>query len=160
MPEHASHFRFGKFELDCAAGELRKSGIRLKLEDQPYRLLCALIERQGEVLTREDLHAALLPQDTYVDFDRSLTRGINKVRTVLGDSALKPRYIETLPRQGYRFVAPVSIVNVTESLAPVADVIVTPSPAESQTQLRASTLLRIRSSLRSVLARVFAKKRD
>ena len=112
------------------------------------------------MLTREDLHAALLRHDAYVDFDRSLTRGINKVRTVLGDSALKPRYIETLPRQGYRFVAPVSIVNVTESLAPAADVIVTPSPAESQTQLRDSTVLGIQSSWRSFLARVFTKKRD
>lgn len=120
MPERRLHFHFGNFELDCASGELRKHGVRLKLEDQPFRLLVELLKRQGEVLTREELKKALWSNDTYVDFNRSLTRVMNKVRIALGDSAENPRFIETLPRRGYRFVAPVSVddrfdeVNVTE----------------------------------------------
>lgn len=105
-------FRFGSFELHCASGELRKSGLRIHLEDQPFRLLAALVERQGELLTREELRTALWPDGTYVDFDRSLNRAINKVRLALGDSAANPRFIETLPRRGYRFVAPVARVDL------------------------------------------------
>ena len=111
MPQSGSRFRFGSFELDCNSGELRKNGIRIKLEDQPCRLLAALLERQGEVLTRDELKTALWSDHTYVDFDRSLTKAINKVRAAIGDSAANPRFIETLPRRGYRFVAPVSVVD-------------------------------------------------
>lgn len=111
MPKRGLQFRFGSFVLDCPSGELRKSGIPIHLEDQPFRLLAALVERQGEVVTREELKSALWSDETFVDFDRSLTRAINKVRTALGDSAANPRFIETLPRRGYRFVAPVSLVD-------------------------------------------------
>jgi TolB-like protein/DNA-binding winged helix-turn-helix (wHTH) protein/Tfp pilus assembly protein PilF len=111
MPGLGSRFRFGSFELDCAFGELRKRGLRIHLEDQPFRVLAALVERSGAVLTRDELRTTVWPDGTYVDFDRSLNRAINKVRLALGDSAANPRFIETLPRRGYRFVAPVSPVD-------------------------------------------------
>jgi TolB-like protein/DNA-binding winged helix-turn-helix (wHTH) protein/Tfp pilus assembly protein PilF len=111
MQERSSRVRFESFELDPGSGELRKGGLRLRIEDQPFRLLTALVQRPGEVLTREELRTALWPDDTYVDFERSLTRAMNKVRTALGDSAANPRFVETLPRRGYRFLAPVSQVD-------------------------------------------------
>jgi DNA-binding winged helix-turn-helix (wHTH) protein len=132
MLDQPSQFRFERFELDCVSHVLRKSGIRLKLEDQPFRLLLALVERRGEVLTREDLRGALWPEATYADFDRSLTRSISKVRTTLGDSAIHPRFIETLPRQGYRFVASVTPVStpVNTIAQPEQPVETTPMPSE------------------------------
>lgn len=99
--------RFGLFELDLSAGELRKSGVRLRLQGQPFQVLALLLERAGEVLTREELQQKLWPSDTFVDFDHSLNTAINKVREALGDSASSPRYVETLARRGYRFIAPV-----------------------------------------------------
>ena len=99
--------RFGVFELDLAAGELRKNGAKLRLQGQPFQVLALLLERAGEVVTREDLRQKLWPADTFVDFDHSLNTAINKLREVLGDSASSPRYIETLARRGYRFIAPV-----------------------------------------------------
>jgi cholera toxin transcriptional activator len=98
---------FGVFELDLAAGELRKSGVRLRLQGQPLQILVLLLERAGEVVTREELRQNLWPSDTFVDFDHSLNTAINKVRDTLGDSASSPRYVETLSRRGYRFIAPV-----------------------------------------------------
>ena len=118
MKERSQHYRFGSFELDPNSGELRKSGLRIKLEDQPFRLLAELVAHPGEVLTREELRAGLWPEDTYVEFDRSLTRAVNKVRVALGDNAANPRFIETLPRRGYRFVAPVAPVLAVEALLP------------------------------------------
>ena len=99
--------RFGVFELDPAAGQLRKNGLRVRLQDQPFQLLAALVARPGEVVTREDLKEKLWPSDTYVDFDRSLNTAASKLREALGDSATSPRFIETLPRRGYRFLASV-----------------------------------------------------
>jgi DNA-binding winged helix-turn-helix (wHTH) protein len=99
--------RFGVFELDLAAGELRKGGLKVHLQDQPFQLLASLLERPGEVVTREELKERLWPSDTYVDFDRSLNTAASKLRDALGDSATSPRFIETLPRRGYRFLAPV-----------------------------------------------------
>ncbi len=99
--------RFGVFELDLSVGELRKSGVRLRLQEQPFQMLVLLLERAGEVVTREELRQKLWPSDTFVDFDHSLNTAINKVREALGDSASRPRYIETLARRGYRFIAPV-----------------------------------------------------
>jgi cholera toxin transcriptional activator len=95
------------FELDLSAGELRKSGVRLRLQEQPFQMLALLLERAGEVVTREELRQKLWPSDTFVDFDHSLNTAVNKVREALGDSASRPRYIETLARRGYRFIAPV-----------------------------------------------------
>jgi cholera toxin transcriptional activator len=98
--------RFGVFEVDLTAGELRKGGIKMRLQGQPFQVLALLLERAGEVVTREDLQKKLWPSDTFVDFDHSLNTAINKVREALGDSASSPRYIETVARKGYRFIAP------------------------------------------------------
>src|SRR6201981_1413912 len=100
--------RFGVFEVDVRAGELRKQATRIKLQDQPFHVLTVLLERPGEVVTREELRNQNWPPDTFVDFDNSLNTAINKLREALGDSADNPRFIETLPRRGYRFLAPVS----------------------------------------------------
>ena len=98
--------RFGVFELDLAAGELRKNGAKLRLQEQPFQVLALLLERAGDVVTREELRQKLWPADTFVDFDHSLNTAVNKLRETLGDSASSPRYIETLARRGYRFIAP------------------------------------------------------
>jgi DNA-binding winged helix-turn-helix (wHTH) protein len=105
--------RFGVFELDLSAGELRKSGVRLRLQGQPYQVLALLLERAGDVVTREELQQKLWPSDTFVDFDHSLNTAINKLREALGDSASSPRYVETLARRGYRFIAPVQTPDQT-----------------------------------------------
>lgn len=112
-PQNNRLARFGVFELDLSAGELRKNGAKLRLQGQPFQVLALLLERPGEVVTRQDLQQKLWPSDTFVDFDHSLNTAINKVREALGDSASSPRYVETLARRGYRFIAPVR----TEQLA-------------------------------------------
>ena len=99
--------RFGTYEVDLRAGELRKSGVKIKIQEKPFQILAALLERPGEVVTREELHQRLWPPNTFVDFDGSLNAATNKLREALGDSADNPRFVETLPRRGYRFVAPV-----------------------------------------------------
>jgi cholera toxin transcriptional activator len=99
--------RFGIFEVDLAAGELRKNGSRIRLQEQPFQLLQLLVERPTEIVTREELRQKLWPEDTFVDFDHSLNTAVNKLRGALGDSAVNPRYVETLARRGYRFLAPV-----------------------------------------------------
>ena len=95
--------RFGVFELDFNTGELRKSGVKLRLQGQPIQVLTLLLERAGAVVTREELRQKLWASDTFVDFDHSLNTAINKVREALGDSASSPRFVETLARRGYRF---------------------------------------------------------
>jgi len=109
--------RFGVFEVDLRSGELRKQGVRIKLQEQPFHVLTVLLQRPGEVVTREELRNQNWPADTFVDFDNSLNTAINKLREALGDSADNPRFIETLPRRGYRFIAPVSSVGI-EKRAP------------------------------------------
>jgi cholera toxin transcriptional activator len=99
--------RFGVFELDLSAGELRKNGRKLRLQEQPFQILVLLLERAGDVVTREELRQKLWAADTFVDFDHGLNTAVNKLREVLGDSASTPRYIETLARRGYRFIAPI-----------------------------------------------------
>src|ERR1700721_980759 len=98
--------RTGLFEIDLASGELRKNGRRLPLQEQPFRVLAMLLERPGECVTRQELQARLWPVDTYVGFDEGLNTAIRKLRIVFGDSAGNPRFVETLPRRGYRFIAP------------------------------------------------------
>jgi cholera toxin transcriptional activator len=100
-------FRFGVFELDSEAGELRKSGVRLRLQDQPFQVLCMLVQRPGQLVSREEFRKELWPADTFVDFDHSLNTIVNKLREVLGDSASNPRFVETLAKRGYRFLPPV-----------------------------------------------------
>ncbi len=99
--------RFGIFEIDIRAGELRKNGVKLKLQEQPFQVLCLLVEHPNEVVTREELRSRLWPADTFVDFDHSLNAAIKRLRDALGDSAETPRFVETLARRGYRFVVPV-----------------------------------------------------
>src|ERR1700751_2315425 len=107
-------FRFDTFELDAHAGELRKQGVKLRLHGQPLLVLAALLKRAGDLVTRDELRAGLWSEDPSVDFDHSLHNAIARIREVLGDSADKPRYIETLPRRGYRFVGKVDH-NVSEN---------------------------------------------
>jgi DNA-binding winged helix-turn-helix (wHTH) protein len=106
-------FRFSTYEADPGSGELRKAGLRLRLQDQPFQVLLVLLERPGEVVTREELRLKLWPADTFVDFDHGLNTVINKLREALSDSATNPRFIETLARRGYRFLAPVEFVEKT-----------------------------------------------
>src|SRR5246127_565067 len=105
--------RFGAFEADLQTGELRRDGVKLKFSGQPFQVLAILLERPGEVVTREELQKRLWP-DTFVDVERNLNTAINKIREVLGDSAESPRFVETLPRRGYRFVALVEGNQTTE----------------------------------------------
>src|SRR6476646_4612663 len=102
-------FRFGVFEVDPATGELRKQGRRVQLQGQPFDILVMLLEHAGEVVSRAQIQERLWPNGTFVDFDHSLNTAVNKIRDVLGDSASSPRYIETLARKGYRFIAPVQV---------------------------------------------------
>lgn len=111
-------YRFGLYEADARSGELRKNGVKQKIQGQPFEVLIALLERPNEVITREDLRARLWPQDTFVDFDHSLNTAINKVRDVLGDTAANPRFLETLPKRGYRFIAPVQSQALRDEKAP------------------------------------------
>lgn len=122
--------RFGVFELDINAGELRKSGVRLRLQGQPIQVLRLLLERAGEVVTREELRQKLWAADTFVDFDHSLNTAINKVREALGDSASTPRYVETLARRGYRFIAPVqgAVASPQQNGTPVDATVAAPIP--------------------------------
>ena len=117
MSPHLNRKQFGTFELDLESGELRRAGIRLRLQDKPFQLLVLLLERPGEVVTREAVRERLWPADTFVDFDHGLNTAVRKLRQVLGDSAESPRFIETLARRGYRFVAPVTSVDTDSTLA-------------------------------------------
>jgi DNA-binding winged helix-turn-helix (wHTH) protein len=100
---------FGAFEADLRSGELRKNGKTVRLQAQPFQFLVMLLERPGELVTREEIRQKLWSADTFVDFDSSLGTAVNKIREVLGDSAAEPRFVETLPRRGYRFIAPVAV---------------------------------------------------
>jgi len=106
-------YRFDRFEVDVRTGELRRDGIRLKLQDKPFQLLIALLERPGDLLTNEELQRRLWPAETFVDFALGLKVAVKKLRKALGDHAGAPRYVENLPRRGYRFIATVEPVNHT-----------------------------------------------
>ncbi len=112
--------RFGVFEADLAARELRKRGVRVKLQEQPFRLLQTLLERPGEIVAREEIQQQLWPDDTFVDFDKSLNTAAQKVRQALGDSADSPRFVETVPKLGYRFLAPITSADTAGETAPEA----------------------------------------
>ena len=100
--------RFGAFEVDAQSGELRRDGKKVKIQEQPFQVLILLVERPGEVLTREELARRLWSEQTNVDFERGLNKAITRLREALRDSAENPRYVETLPRRGYRFIAHVT----------------------------------------------------
>src|SRR5882724_6447691 len=117
----ATRYKFDEFEADLRAAELRKSGVRLKLQLQPFQVLVALLERPKEVVTREELRQRLWPEDTFVDFDHGLNTAMVKLRDVLGDSASKPKFIETIAKRGYRFLGSVEAVS-DQPKVPVAKV--------------------------------------
>ena len=114
-PARTRRIRFGLFEADLESGELRKNGLRIKLQEQPFRILAFLLERRGELVTREEFRNELWPTDTFVDFDVGLNVAIKKLRDAIGDSADNPRFVETIPRRGYRFIAPL------KEMAPAAE---------------------------------------
>src|SRR6201997_2487495 len=118
--------QFGLFEVDLQTRELRKSGVKIKLNDQPFQVLALLLERPGEIVTREELQTRLWPADTFVDFDLSLNSAVKKLRQALGDESDNPRFVETLYRRGYRFIAPVTIPERTQAPPVSAN---TPQPA-------------------------------
>jgi len=127
--ERVQHYQFGVFTVDVAGGELRKHGVRLKLQDRPLQLLVCLLERPGEIVTREELRQRLWPDGTFVDFDHSISSAINKLRNALNDSASHPRYVETVGRRGYRFLADVRQVAAAETPPPVPESQAAPRPA-------------------------------
>lgn len=116
MPSlHQETYRFGQFELDLTAGELRRNTGRVRLQPQPFKLLALLVRRAGALVGRDEIRAELWPDGTFVDFDQSVNFAVKQIRDVLGDSAERPLYIETVPRRGYRFIAPI------ESTGPARD---------------------------------------
>jgi len=135
MPEASSAgriVRFGVFEVDRVSGELRKNGSRIRLQEQPFQVLTMLLERPGEMVTRELLRTKLWPADTFVDFDHSLNTAVNKLREALGDAAANPRFVQTVARRGYRFIAPVQENGSSQSI-PVQS----PSPESGELRLQA-----------------------
>ena len=124
--DRARKVRFDAFEVDMRSGEVRKHGIRLKLHRQPFQVLSLLLERPGELVTREELRQRLWPGETFVDFDTGLNSAVKKLRDALCDSPEKPRYIETLPRRGYRFIAQVQNGDLSAGVAPIESLAVSP----------------------------------
>ena len=128
-------FRFGQFDLDPAAGELQRAGRRRRLQAQPFKLLLLLVRRAGTIVTYEDIRAELWGEDTFVEFDQAVHYAIRQIREALGDSAENAVYIETVPRRGYRFVAPVeSVGGETAAPPPPADTV--PIPARTTVRLQ------------------------
>jgi Tol biopolymer transport system component/DNA-binding winged helix-turn-helix (wHTH) protein len=121
LTESPSRVTFGLFEADLQSGELWKAGKRIKIQSQPFKVLTTLLERPGEIVTREDLQLRLWGKDTIVDFDHSLGTAINKIREALGDSADNPRFVETLARRGYRFIAPVGYPAMQATTTPAGE---------------------------------------
>ena len=136
----SSTARFGVFELDLASGELRKSGVKVRLQEQPFQVLKTLAEKPGEVVSREELQERLWPDETFVDFEDGLSTAIRKVRSALGDSASNPRFIETLPKRGYRFIASVEKPGAAPT-AQSAYELETPAPTEVQSPNRRARYL-------------------
>ena len=111
-PQPSPRYRFGIFEVNAATGELRRQGLRVKLNTQPLQLLLMLLDRPGELVTREEIERELWPDGTFVDFEHGVNSAVNRIREALGDSAANPRFLETLARRGYRFIAPVERVDL------------------------------------------------
>ena len=109
-PDSCPVFRFGPFEADVQAGELRRDGAKVSLQEQPFQVLAALLERPGEIVRREDLRQQVWPEDTFVEFDHALNTAVKKIRIALGDCANSPEYVETIPKRGYRLLVPVQVV--------------------------------------------------
>ena len=119
-PDQQRRYRFGVFEVDAKTGELRRQGVRLRLNAQPFQVLLLLLERPGALLTREEISRELWPDGTFVDYDHGVNSAVNRIREALGDTAGSPRFIETLARRGYRFIAPVEGIAGSEILLAAA----------------------------------------
>jgi DNA-binding winged helix-turn-helix (wHTH) protein len=136
----ARRYRFGAFEADAATGELRRQGIRIKLNAQPFQVLCLLLERPGELLTREEISRELWPDGTFVDYEHGVNSAVNRIREALRDTAGNPRFVETLARRGYRFVAPVERIGPNgNGSPPISESAPVPPPADSAPQTPPST---------------------
>jgi len=137
-----SSFRFGQFEIDPASGELRRSGQKRRLQAQPFRLLVLLIRRAGAIVTYDEIRAELWGEDTYVEFDQAVHYAVRQIREALGDSADQPLYVETVPRRGYRFIAPVDAFEgsfgprVTPIPAAMPASVAAPPPARTTVRLQ------------------------
>jgi cholera toxin transcriptional activator len=139
-PQPARRYRFGIFEADLATGELRRKGVRIKLNAQPFQVLSLLLERPGQLLTREQISSELWPEGVFVDAEHGVNSAINRIREALGDTAGNPRFVETMARRGYRFIAPVQRIDPASTppnpesalppLAPVEAPPTTPHPPE------------------------------
>src|SRR5580692_3040447 len=127
----ATRYRFGVFEVDSSTGELRRKGVRVKLHAQPCQVLFMLLERPGEMLTRQEICQELWPDGTFVDYEHGVNSAVNRLREALGDQANNPKFIETLARRGYRFLAPVEQIGAEEE-ATVAAAPQVPSPPPSE----------------------------
>jgi TolB-like protein/DNA-binding winged helix-turn-helix (wHTH) protein/Flp pilus assembly protein TadD len=138
-PPRASIVRFGTYEIALPAGDLRKSGLRIKVQQQPLRLLEMLLERPGEVVTREELRSRIWPNESFGDFDQAVNVAIAKLRVALGDSATNPRFIETLPRRGYRFIADVSVAKQAVGASASAHELASPGTQQPELGLPAAS---------------------
>src|ERR1700723_1709515 len=116
----SARLRVGEFEVDLRCGEVRRNGDKIKLQQRPFQILSALLERPGDVVTREEIQQKLWPTDTFVDFEHSINTAVNKLREALGDDAENPRFIATLPRHGYCLIAPVEVAE-TNGACPEPD---------------------------------------
>jgi DNA-binding winged helix-turn-helix (wHTH) protein len=130
-PSSSRRYRFGAYEADAATGELRRQGLRIKLNAQPFQVLLMLIERPGQLLTREEISSELWPDGTFVDYEHGVNSAVNRIREALGDTAGNPRFIETLARRGYRFVAPVEPIGIGEK-PPSATVSASPAASKPE----------------------------
>jgi DNA-binding winged helix-turn-helix (wHTH) protein/tetratricopeptide (TPR) repeat protein/TolB-like protein len=133
-------YRFGLFEADLASRELLRQGVRVRLPDQPFRLLAIVLERPGEVVSRDELRQKLWPANTYVEFDGSLNAALKRLRAALGDSAENPTFIETIPKRGFRFIAPVVVEDETARPATTDDVIVEDGPPKTSSPVASTEL--------------------
>jgi DNA-binding winged helix-turn-helix (wHTH) protein len=137
-PQPARRYRFGAFDADGATGELRRQGVRVRLNAQPFQVLMLLLGRPGQLLTREEISRELWPDGTFVDYEHGLNSAVNRIREALGDTASNPRFVETLARRGYRFVAPVEQMTIAEGKPQADSVARAAVPAASEeTQLLA-----------------------
>lgn len=148
----AGTYRFGLFEVDARLGELRKQGRIIKLRGRPFDILLLLLGRGGDLITRDELRQQLWPADTFVDFDHGLNSAMNRLREALGDSADSPRYIETLPKRGYRFIAPIEVVT---SPPPTQPVPTQPSPVHVSSPSRAVLLAAVGALIAAIVVAVF-----
>jgi len=138
--QNSRFVRFGSFEADLHTRELRKHGLKLKVQEQPFQVLAMLLARPGELITREEIRSRLWPQDTFIDFDHGLNAAVRRLRDALNEDAETPRFVETLPRRGYRFIAPVEKLSVEEADQQKAGVVTNSTGASTgSTETGAST---------------------